>query len=223
MAELWALKLYKSKAWRGLRRALIAERGPTCEHCGKDCTMDPSELQGDHIIELTPQNVQDASIALNPSNVRLHCRECHNEHHKRWGQGTHRIYIVYGAPCSGKSTLVRQSMSRGDLVVDIDLLYQAVSGLELHDKPNSLRANVFGLRGLLIDQLRMRVGHWGDAYIIGGYPHKLERDELARKLGAELVYCDVPMEQCLANAASRGVQAEEYRGYIREWFTEYDG
>lgn len=222
MAEPWAAAFYKSEAWRSLRRALIQERGTVCPVCHRDYMADTSKLIAHHIQELTPETVTDASIALNPSNVELICFDCHNKAHKRYGQGTHHVYLVYGAPCSGKSTLVRQMMHRGDLIVDMDLLFYAVSGCSLYDKPDQLRSDVFAVRTLLLDRIQHRAGRWGDAYIVGGYPFKLEREELARKLGAELIFCDLPKEQCKANArAGRGNLAKAWEGYIERWFDDY--
>lgn len=222
MAEPWAAAFYKSEAWRSLRRALIQERGTVCPVCHRDYMADTSKLIAHHIQELTPETVTDASIALNPSNVELICFDCHNKAHKRYGQGIHHVYLVYGAPCSGKSTLVRQMMHRGDLIVDMDLLFYAVSGCSLYDKPDQLKSDVFAVRSLLLDRIQHRAGRWGDAYIIGGYPFKLEREELARKLGAELIFCDLPKAQCKANAcASRGNLAKAWDGYIERWFDDY--
>lgn len=222
MAEPWAAAFYKSEAWRSLRRALIQERGTVCPVCHRDYMADTSKLIAHHIQELTPETVTDASIALNPANVELICFDCHNKAHKRYGQGIHHVYLVYGAPCSGKSTLVRQMMHRGDLIVDMDLLFYAVSGCSLYDKPDQLKSDVFAVRSLLLDRIQHRAGRWGDAYIIGGYPFKLEREELARKLGAELIFCDLSKEQCKANArAGRGNLAKAWEGYIERWFDDY--
>lgn len=222
MAEPWAAAFYKSEAWRSLRRALIQERGTVCPVCHRDYMADTSKLIAHHIQELTPETVTDASVALNPSNVELICFDCHNKAHKRYGQGIHHVYLVYGAPCSGKSTLVRQMMHRGDLIVDMDLLFYAVSGCSLYDKPDQLKSDVFAVRSLLLDRIQHRAGRWGDAYIIGGYPFKLEREELARKLGAELIFNDLPKEQCKANArAGRGNLSKAWEGYIERWFDDY--
>lgn len=222
MAEPWAAAFYKSEAWRSLRRALIQERGTVCPVCHRDYMADTSKLIAHHIQELTPETVTDASVALNPANVELICFDCHNKAHKRYGQGTHHVYLVYGAPCSGKSTLVRQMMHRGDLIVDMDLLFYAVSGCSLYDKPDQLKSDVFAVRSLLLDRIQHRAGRWGDAYIVGGYPFKLEREELARKLGAELIFCDLPKAQCKANArTSRGNLAKAWDGYIERWFDDY--
>ena len=223
MAEAWSAAFYKSEEWRAFRRYLIQLRGTVCPICHRDFMADTSKLVGHHKEELTPETVHDASVALNPDNVDIICIYCHNSEHKRFGKGVHHVYIVYGAPCSGKSTLVRQLMHRGDIVVDMDLLFRAISGCSLYDKPDQLKSDVFAMRSLLLDRIRRRAGKWGDAYVVGGYPFKLEREELAAKLGAELIFCDETIDRCKANAAADlGIHAKEWGGYIDRWFDDFE-
>lgn len=78
MAKNWAKSFYKSRAWQGSRKAYIARRvlvdGGMCEHC--------RERLGyivDHKVELTPVNIADIDIALNPRNYQYLCINCHNK------------------------------------------------------------------------------------------------------------------------------------------------
>lgn len=222
MAERWAASFYKSETWQAFRRALIQQRGTVCPICHRDFMTDTSKLIAHHIHELTPETVNDANVALNPDNVEIICFDCHNKEHKRFGKGTHNVYLVYGPPCSGKSTLVRQMMHRGDLIIDMDNIFQAISGLSRYDKPDTLKSDAFAVRSLLLDRIRHRAGKWGDAYVIGGYPYKLEREDLVARLGAEVIYCDTRKAVCLANAQSRGPFAKEWERYIERWFDEYE-
>lgn len=222
MPANFAMQFYNSKQWKELRFMLIIQRGAKCERCGKDFMLDPSHLIAHHKKELTPTNIQDPTIALNPENIEIICDECHNKEHRRFGYAhQHEVYIVYGAPCSGKSTFVKQMIRRGDLVVNMDLLYQAISGCVLYDKPDKLKGNVIRVHDVLIDQIKTRYGQWGNAYIEGGYPIKSIREGMAQKLKAELVFCEASMEECLANAERRGIFAKEWQGYIRRWFDSF--
>ena len=108
--------------------------------------------------------------------------------HRRFGHRK-QVYIVWGSPLSGKSTLVRELMQYGDIVLDMDRLWEAITMQPAYTKPNNVRFNVFALRDNLLDQIKTRYGQWYDAYIIGGYPDANERDRLAKTLGAELIYC----------------------------------
>ena len=216
---------YASSRWMKLRAALIAERGPRCEQCGK-LERDPSKLTGHHMIDLTPENVGDASISLNPKYIKIVCRDCHDAVHQRFGhENTGRqVYLVYGMPGSGKSTYVQQYARRGDLIVDMDLLYQAVSGLPMHNKPDVLLSNVYALYDLLLDQVKSRYGKWYNAFIVGGFPDRWQREKLADDLGAELIFCDATREECInriLNDPVRSAMHQDYIGYIDRWIEKY--
>lgn len=223
MAKAWAAKLYNSHEWKSLREQLIIKANYTCSMCGANHIFDPWNLIGHHRQELTPTNVNDPLVSLNPANVDIVCKQCHDRVHLRYGfNGKRKVYLVYGAPCSGKTTFVEQIAERGDLIVDINEISRAISGCTLYDKPEKLNRQVYAIRDLLIDQIRTRTGQWTTAFIVGGYPHKLQREQLAEKVGAELVYIDVTSEEAILRAkASRGVMARQYESYIEKWFLEY--
>jgi hypothetical protein len=179
---------------------------------------DTSRLVAHHKIELTAANVTNPAIALNPANIEIVCYDCHNAEHKRFGYGKREVFIVYGSPLSGKFSFVAQTAGRGDLILDMDRLYSAVSNTALYDKPDNLRFNVFALRDKMIDMIRTRYGQWHDAYIIGGYPRKAERERLAMELGAELIYIESAKEKCLAQAATM----QGFARWIEKWWGEYE-
>lgn len=218
MAQDFAKKLYCSKVWQDFRFNLILERGPKCQRCGK-IMLDTSKLIGHHKIILTAQNINDPNITLNKKNVELICFDCHNKEHRRYGS-RHNVYIVYGSPLSGKTTLVNQLASFGDMILDIDKLYECISGQALYDKPNNLRFNVFALRDKMLDMIKTRYGDWYDAYVIGGYPNKHERGRLAKELGAELIYVESTKEECYARAASDH-NKKSWEPYIGKWWSEF--
>nr|WP_274363826.1 MULTISPECIES: HNH endonuclease [unclassified Paenibacillus] len=215
---------YASKPWRNFRLGLIAERGNRCQRCRK---LIPRSIDiiGHHKIELTPENVHDQTISLNPDLVELICSECHNEEHSRFGYRAKKaVYIVYGPPLSGKQELVKQQASRGDLIVDMDRLYEAVSGLPFYDKPDNLLGNVTAVHNHLIDNIKTRFGKWNNAWIIGGYADRHKREWLASELGAELVFCASTKEDCLQRLETdedRRYRKDEWRGYIEKWFEQY--
>jgi hypothetical protein len=226
MAKHAILKtFYASEKWQKLRRVLISERGPICEHC-KNIVPRTKDLIGHHTIELTPENVNDYSISLNSEKIELICFDCHNKEHKRFGyQSSNRqVFIVYGPPMSGKASFVKENCNRGDLVVDMDKLYAAVSMLPYYDKPDNLFSNVIGIHNQLIDNIKTRSGKWHNAWIIGGYADKYKRNRLADDLGAELIFCDVSQEECLIRLSldeDRKYRQEEWQGYIEKWFRSY--
>lgn len=220
---------YKSQEWRSIRLKLMNERnhpskGLCCQHCGEvihkeiDCI-------AHHITELTPANVHDVNISLNPKNILLVHHLCHNQIHERFGyQSTQKVYIVYGPPLSGKTTFVKQSKGRRDVVLDLDELYKAITLLPAYDKPTELSQNIFQLRDVLLDQIKTRTGKWSQAWIIGGYPNFVERERLAHQLGAELLFIEASQDECLQrlyhDKDKLHVQ-REWQSYIQQWFLRF--
>ncbi len=215
---------YASEKWQIFRMLIINQRGLRCEYCEQLVTKS-SELTLHHIKELTPENVHDVTISLNPDNIMVVHHECHNKIHNRFGyKPDSGVYIVYGPPLSGKIAYVRHHMSRGDIVVDMDRLYEAASMLPYYDKPDTLFSNVIGLHNLLIDNIKTRLGKWGSAWIVGGYADRHKRERLAADLGADLVYCNVSREECLRRLEAdedRRYRKDEWKKYIDKWFEQY--
>ena len=169
-----------------------------------------------HTIPLTPENVDDANISLNPKLLQIVHLKCHNRIHNKLGNGN--VYLVYGSPLSGKSTYVKDNAEYGDIIVDIDNIWQCISGCDRYVKPKKLNANVFGLHNELIRMIRMRVGQWNNAFIVGGYPLIGERERLCRSLGAKEIFIDTSKEECIRRAAER---SEEWLKYINDWWDKY--
>ena len=224
-------KFYRSRKWESLIKTLKTERRKPdgsliCEHCGKPI-LKAYDCIAHHKIELSESNVDDAMIALNPDNIMLIHFRCHNEIHKRFGfqerkpRIEKKVFIVYGAPCSGKTTWVNSVADKSDLIVDIDKLWAAVrcDKCGTFEKPKELIGNVFALHDLLIDMVTTRRGRWLNAYIIGGYPYENEREQLAEKVGAaRCVFVDTPKDVCLARAA---LKAPEWERFVNEWFEKH--
>ena len=76
----WAISLYKSKRWQQVREYCMTRDHRLCQDCLKKGRYTPAE-EVHHIIPLTPLNIDDASISLNPENLVSLCRECHRERH----------------------------------------------------------------------------------------------------------------------------------------------
>lgn len=218
---------YQSREWKNLMRIIKAERLTEdgeliCEYCGKPIVK-KYDCIGHHKEYLTEENVNDVMISLNPTNVQLVHHACHNKIHNKLGYQKREVYIVYGPPMAGKTTFVKRVMNQGDMVIDMDSIWECVSGLKRYEKPPRLNAVVFGVRDNLIESVQYRKGKWLNAYIIGGYPLEGERERLLKKLGAREVFINTPKEECM----ERLVQAEDNRDknlwkkYIDEWFQRY--
>lgn len=77
MAKKYSKKFYDSKAWKECRRSYIPTVSGLCEKCLEDGKMTPGYIL-DHIVEITPENIDDVSITLNHDNLQYLCLTCHN-------------------------------------------------------------------------------------------------------------------------------------------------
>ena len=212
---------YKSNEWEHLIEQLKLEHTDIegniiCEYCNKPIIY-KYDCIAHHKIELTDANVNNYEISLNPDNIMLIHHKCHNIiHHRFEGNNRRKVFVVYGSPCSGKSTWVNSVATKDDLILDLDKIWECISISDKYHKSNRLKANVFGIRDVLLDQIRTRTGQWINAYVIGGYPLKMDRERLADKLGAELVYINTNKETCLSRCVN-----EEWIGFVNEWWDLY--
>lgn len=212
---------YKSDKWRSLINQLRLERVSDdgilyCAYCGKPIVK-AYDCIGHHIKELTEANVNDYSISLNPDNIMLIHHKCHNIIHERFGfDRSKQVYLVYGAPCSGKTTWVHDNAGPDDLILDIDSIWEMITVNERYVKRDRLKANVFAVRDCILDQIKIRNGKWKNAYIIGGYPLRMDRDRMEQLYGCQSVFIDEPYEVCISRAKN-----SEWKKYIEEWFDNY--
>lgn len=213
---------YRSEKWRELLRILKDERSKNgillCEHCGRTIVR-AYDCIGHHVIELTEENVNDWDISLNPENVKLVHHRCHNEIHARFGyQNNKKVYLIYGAPCAGKREYVEEIAGSSDIVLDIDSIYTAISINKRYHNSKELSRNVFGVRDCILDMIKTRTGKWCRAYIIGGYPYVSERERITEMIGAEQIFIESTMEECLARCDREKRGTEKY---IYQWFESF--
>lgn len=220
---------YRSKEWEKFRQVVIMDRltdsgESICEYCGKPIVK-AYDLILHHKTYLTEENYLDSTISLNPDNIQLLHHRCHNSIHNKLGYSKREVFIVYGSPLAGKSSFVAEVMNEGDLIVDIDNLWEAVSGCDKYVKPNRLKSVVFSLRDNLLESVKYRRGKWSNAYIIGSYPFEAERNRLADTLGARLIHIDTDKAECIARLEScdDGRNKNEWLEYIDSYWLQYSG
>ena len=218
---------YVSKEWRTFREMLIHQRtkpdGVLYDELNGQPLIKAYDIIAHHKQQLTVQNVNDYSISLNPDNIMLVSMRSHNEIHKRFGYAQGRkVYYVYGAPCSGKSSYVESVKGNSDIIADIDLIWAAITGGQRYVKPDALKVNAFQLYSAVLDQIKTRAGKWERAYIITGGAHKGQRERQLAELGAEPIFIDTPKEVCLQRLnGDTQRDVTQWAGYIDEWFSVY--
>jgi 5-methylcytosine-specific restriction endonuclease McrA len=76
MAREFSKLFYKSKEWQKTREYILKRDLYLCVKCGK-----PAE-EVHHKIKLTPSNMDDVNITMNPDNLVSLCKDCHFKEHE---------------------------------------------------------------------------------------------------------------------------------------------
>ena len=221
-------EFYRSKEWERFREIVISDRVGEDGFVRDEVTGEPIVKKYDiilhHKIELTEENVNDFEISLNPDNIMIVSHRTHNRLHNKLGYAVREVYLVYGAPLSGKRTWVSNNLSGNDLIIDMDDIWMCISGRGKYDHNNRLKGIAFAVRDRLIEAVKYRAGKWYTAYIVGGYALSNERERICRELGAREVFVDTPKEVCLERLEGledSAIDKAEYRKYIEDWFEKY--
>ena len=219
-------EFYNSKIWKDFRSALIMERskgGVLLDEFSGEPIYNAYDIVAHHITPLTMANVNDYGISLNPENIMLVTHKSHNIIHSRFGYIAQRkVYLVWGAPCAGKTSFVNRIKGNSDLVCDMDNIWQSLTGGKRYYKPNALKTNAFIVRDALLDSIATRAGNWERAFVITG-----KRDERLRdRLGAEEIYIDTDKETCLERLQNDNErtpeQKELWKKYIENYFENFN-
>ena len=122
------------------------------------------------------------------------------------------IHVILGAPCSGKSTYVREHAKSGDVIVDFDAIAKAL-GADGHLPDGDIKQAAFAARKSVIDYC---VKSGCESWIIHTSPSDEQR-EAYEKAGAEFIEMDTDMETCLQRAADDD-RPPETEQIIRDYF-----
>ena len=130
------------------------------------------------------------------------------------------VYLIYGSPCSGKSTFIKDRLKRGDLVCDVDLIYQAISGQNPHDADLYVHEMALRLKDDLLDAIRDREGGWNNAYVVSTVNTKDKLKAEKERINAdECIFLDTPYDVCMERAKDR---PSCFKWLIQEWFETGD-
>lgn len=130
------------------------------------------------------------------------------------------VYLIVGAPCSGKSTYISEHLKDGDMVCDVDLIFSAISNHDAHDADLYVHEVALMLREKLLDIIRDRGGGWNNAYVVSIANTKNRVKEEAERIKADdCVFMDTPFEVCMERAKER---PHYFKWLIQEWFETRD-
>ena len=77
MSRPFAQAFYKSKEWDKVRNYVLMRDKYKCVICGR-----PAQ-EVHHKEHLSPDNIWDVTVTLNPDNLISLCKDCHFEQHKQ--------------------------------------------------------------------------------------------------------------------------------------------
>ena len=138
------------------------------------------------------------------------------------------VFIVAGPPASGKTSYVEKHRRHGDLVVDVDALFVALSGgLPFYDKPQTLLPFVMEARDAVIARLA-RESDVAQAWVITGESSKYKLRQMQTGLGdnAKLIVItkDLSTNECMKRIYAdprRAGQAELWRPLVADWWQRW--
>ena len=224
---MWTLSdFYHSKEWEAFRQVIISERTDADGFIRDEITGKPILKMYDiilhHKVFLTEENVNDRNISLNPDNIQVVSHKTHNKLHEKLGYKHKEIFLVYGPPLAGKTSFVRSVMIPGDLVIDMDSIWECISGQPRYTKPGKLRAVAFGVHNYLMDAAKVRNGKWQNCYIVTGGALISDRERIIKTYGARPIFISATKEECMARLHADELRNhEEWTEYIEEWFRRY--
>lgn len=131
-----------------------------------------------------------------------------------------KVFLVCGAPASGKSTYVNERKLPGDFILDLDVLRQALGAPSKTSE--CFQAQVLAIRELLYNHIGFnRIGA-KTIWVISGLPDREIRLATAKRLNAEIVFINTPYEKCIAHAMADSTRKDKdkQRQIINEYFSK---
>ena len=236
----FARHIYKGQRWKKVRQYIFEKYYGLCAECGA-----PGE-EVHHKTFLTPQNVNDPEIVYGENNLVLLCKECHFKKHRKtnpleqtfkrrrltnngcWFDESGNVqpvrrWIICGAPASGKSTYVQEHMLPGDLVVDLDLIGQAIGMSTKAALPYNLLPTAYDIRDYLYKLIESDKVDARNIWIIAALPDSKSRTELAGRLRAEIVDMKADINTCIERALCdpERMDKELQKQIIEDYFAKY--
>lgn len=130
------------------------------------------------------------------------------------------VYLVYGSPCSGKTTYIKEHLKSGDIVCDVDRLYSAISFNEEHQTELYAQEVASMLYSDLLGIIRDRKGNWKNAYVVSlANTDERLKAEMKRINADKAIFIDTPYEVCMERAKERPFY---FQFLIQEWFETRD-
>lgn len=151
--------------------------------------------------------------------------EVEDEEEPATQQSDKEVFIICGAPGSGKTTYVSQHHQPGDLIVDMDTIVAALTGDETtHPDYGNILDVAIAVRNTLYNIIENGTGDWKRAFVITSSMNDGTVTELAKQLHATVHYMETTKEECkqrIANDKTRQ-DKELFYNLVDEWFKNHE-
>lgn len=208
------------RRWQKLRLMHLRAQ-PLCAECLKHGLVTiASEV--DHI-QPKRHGGDDSATNLQSLCKPCHTRKTNREKSHNPGATTVPVTIITGPPGAGKTTYVQKHAQWGDLIIDVDAIYSALSGQPWYDKPAALLPFVLAARDAVLDQLHT-TSELRQAWLITSEADHAELQRLKERYHARLLVLEVDPAECLRRITAddrRAGQAHHWRPLIARWWDTY--
>lgn len=218
---------YNSARWKRLRLAQLKSK-PLCTECeGGDRVTQASVV--DHIIP----HKGDEQVFFDASNLQSMCKPHHDSKTARLDGGFGRfsshpywlspslipLVIVCGPPGAGKSTYVKKHAKSNDLIIDLDIIAQRISGCENHGWDRKYLREAGRERNRLLASLS-RLSDWDAAWLIVGEPKSEWRQWWVDTIEPqEIIVLETQIIECMKRVV--GSHRLGAKKIIRQWWRSY--
>jgi hypothetical protein len=123
------------------------------------------------------------------------------------------VTLVSGPPGSGKTSYVTAHAHEGDLIVDLDTIWTALSGQPIYDKPTNLFPYVIAARDAVLDLLSNGPNEVR-AWVIATEPEAGKRREIQCHIRAtSVIVLALNAEECI-----KRINADPRRDDMATWW-----
>lgn len=167
------------------------------------------------------EDVTFESVILYALDINLQ-NKSESKSHNADDNSQHNVFIISGAPASGKTTYVQSKRKQGDLVFDLDAICAALGGTsELYEDHKPYLDTALRVRDVIYEQIEKRTGKWHDAYVITASNDSKFVEALAERLNGTVIAMKATREQCIEQAKKderRQAYLDKQIEIINEWF-----
>lgn len=218
--------------WQKMRR-MVLNRNPLCADPYGVHAIAGQVVIATEVDHITPR----AEGGVNAwDNVQPLCVDCHRRKsadesrgraagHTALQRSLVPVTIVTGPPGSGKTSYVRDHCAWGDLIVDVDALYSALSGQPWYDKPIELMPYVLAARDAVLDRLGKDSTKVRHGWIVTSEADVSKLEHMRSALGAELMVLEVNATECIYRISQderRRDKTELWRKIVNAWWEKYN-